>query len=817
MTDTADSVLANALRDRYVLERELGRGGMATVYFAHDLRHDRPVALKVLHRELAATLGPERFLREIRTTARLDHPHILPVFDSGEAGGLLWYTMPYVDGETLRGRLRREVQLPVDEAVRLAGEVADALDYAHRHGVVHRDVKPENILLSEGHARVADFGVARALEAASGSQLTETGLAVGTPTYMSPEQASAGTVDARSDVYALGCVVYEMLAGEPPYSGPTPQAILAKRFTDPVPSIHRIRDVVPDLLDRAISKALARLPADRFQTAAEFGRAITAEHGIESRSVTTPTATPTSTPEPAAARRPRRPPVHLTLAFVLGLLAVATLGLLLRQRSQRTGDAAPVSGSRQLPIVKQPSVAVLPFTNLSPSREDEYFSDGMTEELITALGRIEGLRVAARASSFTFKGTHADVRDVAQRLNVGAVLDGSVRRAGLRLRVTAELVDAREGTRLWADSYDRELRDIFAVQDDLARAIADALKVRLTHPGGAPLVARPTKSLAAHDSYLQGRFFWNQRTASALLTAVRYFERAIQHDSAYAEAYAGLADCYAVFPSFEVTPPREAYSKAAAAALRALALDSTLGQAHAALGLVRANSEWDWRSAEREYRHAIALAPSYPTAHQWYAEYLNTIGLNTEALAEVERALALDPLSRQIGVVKGRLLLASRRYDEAIAQLRKTLELDPYFARGHFWLGQAYLAKGSRTEALTELEKAERQGQRAEGLLAYTYALLGQRERAHALVRDLTARAEREYASPYLIAVAYIGLGERNHALRWLELATDMRDPATGPANWLNDPLLDPLRSDPRFNRLLTRMGLKPAGVRPSG
>jgi tetratricopeptide (TPR) repeat protein len=353
------------------------------------------------------------------------------------------------------------------------------------------------------------------------------------------------------------------------------------------------------------------------------------------------------------------------------------------------------------------------------------------------------------------------------------------------------------------------------VQDDLARAITGALKLKLTRPGGAPLVASPTKSLAAHDAYLQGRFFWNQRTLAALLTAVRYFERAIQHDSAYAEAYAGLADCYIVFPSFEVSPPREAYPKAEAAALRALALDSTLGQAHAALGSVRANAEWDWKGAEREYRRAIALAPSYPTAHQWYAEYLNTIGSNTEALAEIERALAFDPLSRVIGVVKGRLLLASRRYDEGIAQLRRTLDLDPNFARAHFWLGQAYLAKGSRAEALTELEQAKRLGQRAEGLLAYTYAVSGQRDRALALVRELIPRAEREYVSPYLVGIAFIGLSEKNLALKWLTRAADARDPVTGPANWLSDPLLDPLRSDPQFTQLLTRMGLKSSGLRP--
>ena len=307
MADIA-AQLGEALRDRYLLQRELGRGGMATVYLVRDLKHDRLVALKVLHAELAATLGPDRFLREIRLTARLDHPHILPVHDSGEAQGLLWYTMPYVEGESLRDRLRREVQLPLEDAVRIAREIAEALDYAHRHGVVHRDVKPENVLLADAHARVADFGVARALESAGGGQLTETGFTVGTPAYMSPEQAAGAAVDARTDVYSLGCVLYEMLAGEAPYSGPTAQAILAKRFSDPVPSVRRVREAVPEPLEGTVMKALAKIPADRFQTAAEFAQALATSHQTTPSAATTPVAQPTSQPTVAAPRTRARCP-----------------------------------------------------------------------------------------------------------------------------------------------------------------------------------------------------------------------------------------------------------------------------------------------------------------------------------------------------------------------------------------------------------------------------------------------------------------------------------------------------------------------------
>jgi serine/threonine protein kinase len=398
--------LQAALADRYLLERELGRGGMATVFLAHDLRHDRPVALKVLHPELAATLGPERFQREIKLAARLQHPHILPVHDSGEAAGQLWFTMPSIEGESLRERLRRERQLPVDEALRITREAALALDYAHRHGILHRDIKPENILLSDGQALVADFGVARALSADQ-EQLTQTGFAVGTPAYMSPEQAAGDReLDTRTDVYALGAVLYEMLAGEPPFTGATAQAITAKRLKGEVPHVRQIRSAVPESVDQTIHKALALVPADRFNSAADFARALTAAHGSEP-STTTVTATP---------KRESRLKVPSAVVFVLGLLVTATMGLLLWQRSHRPGvpggpaaqrEARRVPGTSGSPLMEQPSVAVLPFTNLSDEPANEYFSDGVTEELITALSQVEGLRVAARASCFAFKGNHS--------------------------------------------------------------------------------------------------------------------------------------------------------------------------------------------------------------------------------------------------------------------------------------------------------------------------------------------------------------------------------------------------------------------------
>jgi serine/threonine protein kinase/tetratricopeptide (TPR) repeat protein len=792
--------LGDALRDRYLIERELGRGGMATVYLARDLKHDRLVALKVLHPELAASLGPDRFLREIRTAARLQHPHILTVLDSGEASGLLWYAMPYVEGESLRQWLIRERGLPVAAALRIAGEVALALDHAHRHGVVHRDVKPENILLSDGQALLADFGVARAL-ADAGGRLTETGLALGTPAYMSPEQATAEReLDGRSDVYALGCVLYEMLAGEPPFTGPTAQSIIAKRLREPAPPIRRLRPTVSEEVERAVEISLAPNPADRFQVAGEFASAL--------QRVPSNRADPVERPSWPGGRRS----AALVGALLLAIIGVAAYGLRSHTPSPRTAQtpnrAVPASTDSSL----GPSLGILPFTNMSPNRDDEYFSDGMTEELITALSKIDGLRVAARTSAFAFKGMNADIREVGSRLRVSSVLEGSVRRAGKRLRVTAQLINVADGYHLWSEEYDRELKDVFAVQDELARAIVGALRVHLKLPGpaAATIVKAATIDPQAHDLYLQGRFFWNQRTPESLRTAVRCFERAIARDSGYAEAYAALADAYVLFPSYFVTVPKEGYPKAKAAAVRALALDSTLGSAHTTLGAIRQSYEWDWSGAEQSFRRAIALDPRYATAHQWYGEYLSSLGRHQEALAEADSAVALDPLSSIIRTDKGGDLIRGRRYDAAIAELRTTIDVDPSFVPGHNYLGWAYLAKGMRAAAVAELDTTVRLSGRGLGMgrLAFAYAASGKRDSALRIIRELTDRSRHEYVASFQFALAYAGLGDREQALAWLEKSAELREPFLV-SSILTEPLFDSLRSDPRFAQLRIRMGLK--------
>jgi len=758
---------------------------MATVWLADDLRHDRQVALKLLHSELASSLGADRFLREIRIAARLQHPHILTVLDSGATAGpkggleLLWYTMPYVEGETLRSRLAREGQLPLADALRVARDVAEALEHAHAHGVIHRDIKPENILLSPGHALVADFGIAAALQSPTDdTRLTETGVVLGTPHYMSPEQAAGErALDRRTDVYSLGCVLYEMLAGEPPFTGPTQQAILAKRLSAPTPRVGTVREVPPQV-DEAVTRALARAPADRYGTTAELAAALDA---------------PATTGRASRVRWRSRALVAGGLVATLVGAAVALGG----RTTQRHDDAGPASA------------AVLPFVDLSPSKDQEYFSDGLTDELITSLSKIEGLRVAGRTSSFQFKGRNPDVRDVGRRLGVGAVLEGSVRRAGDRLRVNAQLVSAHDGYQLWSESYDRNPEDVFAVQEEIARAIVAALRVRLGAATDSALGARPTKDLDAYDLYLKGRFAWNQRTGASLHQAASWFGQAVARDSGFTRAWAGLADSYLLLPAYTGERQEDAWARARDAARRALAADPALADAHTSMAYGTMLYEWDWAGAEASFRRAIAANPNYPTAHHWYADFLTGRGRLDEALEQMQEARRLEPLSLIINAELAWVYYVMQRPAEAEAQIRQTLQLDPNFSHAYFIQGMILIQQRRPREAVASLEKAVQLGgvaNHVSSALGAAYAAAGDSTAARRILGDFERRASREYVSSFSIAVIHTALGERRQAIDWLLRGIRTRD------NLLTenffDPLLDPLRSDPRYPEVLAGMGL---------
>ncbi|MDQ3881513.1 MAG: protein kinase, partial [Chloroflexota bacterium] len=730
MTKDLRDQLQSALGGAYAIERELGGGGMSRVFLAEEAALGRRVVIKVLPPELAGSVNTERFRREILLAARLRHPLVVPILVAGEADGLLYFTMPYVEGESLRTRLCREGRLPVADAVPVMRDVAEALCYAHRHGVVHRDIKPENTLLDSesGHALVTDFGVAKALSAATTSQggLTSIGMALGTPAYMAPEQALGDpATDHRADLYALGAVAYEVLTGKPPFSGNTPQELIGAHVAQPPEPLSSRRPDIAPVLAALIMQLLEKRAEDRPQSATELLgelEVVATSDNLASRAEPTPQA---------QAAAPLRMGARWRVVLVVG--GVLSLGLLgygavsLAGKGRTTGAAsqavaAPGEGTDS----RGKSVAVLPFVNLSPERENEYFADGMTEELIGALSKVQGLRVPARTSVFALKGKDLDARAIGDTLKVATVLEGSVRRSGGRLRVGAQLVSAKDNGVLWSETYDRDLADVFQVQDELARAIVGALRLqlKLTNRADTALVEAPTEDLEAYNLYLQGRYVWNRRTYESLLKAARYFERAVERDSTYAQAYAGLADAYVLLPAYGPARPKEAFSKARRAAERALALDSTLAEAHTSLAYSLELADYDWAGAEAAFRRAIALNPNYATAHHWYAEYLSIVGRHQEALAEFERARALDPLSRIISADRGLALARAGRYDDAIRELRATLELDPNFFVTHVFLCSAYLSKRRPREAVPECERAAALSRRNGGLghLAYAYA-----------------------------------------------------------------------------------------------
>jgi len=736
--------LKAALADRYLIERPLGRGGMATVYLATDLRHDRPVAVKVLHPELSATLGAERFLREIRIAARLNHPHILPLHDSGEVDDFLYYVMP-AKGESLRQRLARDGTVPLEEALKITGEILDALEYAHSEGVVHRDIKPENILYFRGHVVVADFGIARALSAAGGEQLTQAGVPIGTPAYMSIEQLRGDPrLDGRTDIYAMGCVLYEMVVGKPLFTQVSPGGTLADASADTSSDDRSPLEDLPDGIRQTVATAIQGEPEDRFTTAAQFAKALS--------SGASPAAEPLQQPTESA----------------------------------------------------EQSIAVLPFTNMSADEENEYFSDGMTEEIINALTQLKNLRVAARTSSFVFKGQTVDIAEVGATLKVATVLEGSVRKAGSRLRITAQLVNVADGYHLWSERYDREMDDVFAIQDEIATTIADRLKVTLAGTSDESLVKPATENMEAYQLYLKGRYMWNKRTKDGLEQAVEFFNQAIERDAGYALAYSGLADAYLVIGAYGHMPRPEARRKAQEAAEKAIELDETLAEAHTSRGQVL-RLERDWPGEEQEYRRAIALNPNYATAHHWYATLLGALGRLDEALSEIRHAEELDPLSPGISATVGTIYTLRRDYDAAIEQFKKALELDPNFFTPHAWLAGVYAQKHMYEEAIEETRKLRELRPDYPDVLAgmaNIYALVGQVEKADELVQEAKDRG----ADPGMIGVAYIGLGDLDQAFEWLERGFEED-------SWVlfhlkTHPWFDPIHSDPRYSDLLRRMNL---------
>jgi serine/threonine protein kinase len=710
MRDLLDWVRV-ALGDQYAIERELGRGGTATVYVAEDLKHRRKVALKVLRPELAALLGSDRFLREIEIAAKLRHPHILPLFDSGEIDGLLYQVMPYVEGASLRELLEREKRLALDDALRITRQVADGLGYAHSLGIVHRDVKPENILFEAGHAVVTDFGIARAVSEARADRLTDTGIVVGTPTYMSPEQAGgAEELDARSDLYSLACVLFEMLTGDPPFTASTAQALVARKSVEPPPKLRVVRPAVPESVEAAVARALATLSGDRFATVGAFVGALTA-------------------PVPAG------------------------------------GGGAPVS------------IAVLPFANVSADLENDYLGDGIAEEITNALTKVRALRVASRTSAFAFKRQTLDIRTIGQQLGVATVLEGSVRRAGNQLRITAQLVDVANGYHLWSERYDREMEDVFVIEDEIARNIAGALSVILSEEEKQVLKRVPTSDVKAYEFYLRGRQFFAQARKKSLEYARDMFTRAIQLDPEYALAYAGVADSCSMlhmyYPSSE--PDTEL---ADSASRKALELGPELAEAHASRGFALFQMQ-RLEEAEREFREAMELDPKQYEARYFYARTC---------------------------FQQGRFEQAAQLF-EAAAQAREDYQ-------SRFFAAQSYAAMGREAEAESAYRRAmdvatqhlelNPDDPRAATMVAVSYCRLGEPEKGLEWAERATAIDPEDAGVRYNVACLYSLEGETEKAVACLEEAVER---GFGNASWIeHDPDLDPVRDHPRFAVLLERV-----------
>jgi eukaryotic-like serine/threonine-protein kinase len=681
-----DSPLSDALAGRYTLEKEVGRGGMATVYLAHDLRHDRSVALKVMHPELAQTLGLERFRREIEVAARLQHPHLLTVYDSGEAAGQLWFTMPFIEGESLRDRLTRQKQLPIEEAVQIAKEAAQALEYAHQHGVIHRDVKPENILLTaDGSTMVADFGIARALDR-SDERLTSTGFAVGTPAYMSPEQASGErALSASTDVYSLGCVLYEMLAGEPPFTGPSAQAILAKRLSGDTPRVRVLRPAVSPALERVLNRALAPLAADRIRSAADLLRSLAA--------ASTAGATELML-GPLTARR--RHPLALRV-LVLVALTAGGIGLI-RTRSRSSGD---VIGAAPLRL------AVLPFENLGPSEED-YFVDGMTDEVRGRLAALPAFTIIARASSRQYKGTRKGPVEIGRELGVEYLLTGTVRwdKKGDEgwVHVRPELIRASDASTKWQQPFGAPLADVFLVQGQIASQVAKALDLRIGASKNQVVPDRPTENLAAYDAFLKGEAARaNNLGLGHLQRASSYYEEAVALDSTFALAWAQLTRTRALLYSVSQTTDIAAVRHAAE---RASTLAPDRAEAHLAVGDFYLQAMHDNVRALASYQRGLKLAPANAELLRAMAVPEQRLGQWDAALASLKRARELDPRSRSTAGELQQTLVRMRRYPEALLAADDALALAPNDVGAIQAKVVVYLAQGDLAEAQAFIRSA---------------------------------------------------------------------------------------------------------------
>jgi serine/threonine protein kinase/Tfp pilus assembly protein PilF len=734
----------------YKILEKLGEGGMGVVYKAEDTKLKRTVALKFLSPQAVGTEEDKtRFIHEAQAAAALNHPNICTVHEIDEYEDRSFIAMECIEGESLKAKVKSG-PLQIDEAVRIAVEIAEGLQNAHSKAIIHRDIKSANIMLTAtGRVKVMDFGLAKS---SGGTQLTQSGTTIGTVAYMSPEQAKGETVDHRTDIWSLGIVLYEMLTGEPPFKADFEQATIYRIMNEEPPSLGSLRSDMPKKLGQIIEKALAKSTRERYESAEALKK---------------------------------------------------DLELLMKTRGPRTMERKAITQE------SKPSIAVLPFRDMSSEKDQEYFCEGIAEELINALVKLKGLQVAARTSAFQFKDRDSDIPRIGEQLKVKTVLEGSIRKSANRLRITAQLINVEDGFHIWSEKYDRELNDIFAIQDEISLAIVDKLKVKLLGEEKSALVKRHTDDQEAHDLYLKGLYFWNRRLEGGMKLAVELFHQAIEKDPDYALAHVGIADTYNISGFFGFFPPKEIFPKALAAAKRALEIDDTLGEAHASLAWFYFFHKWDWSAAENEFKCAIEINPNYATAHQWYGIYLLAMGRFDEAIAETELARDLDPLPPIINALVGISYYFARRYEESIKNHLKTLELHPDFLLASTYVVLTYVANGMCEDAVRTMRRAEAYAAEHAYTLGYfggAYGACGQQEDALRILDILNELAKKRYVSPIHQANVLIGLGRIDEAFDLLEKAFVERNPML--VFIKTAPFFDPALSDTRYVELLRKIGL---------